>query len=175
MRIFFAGTAWLRRLPAIAIQSLSIAAIDFAAMGAGSFAARLLPGSFRTVIWIAIAAVLGTGGVVGFLSRPVFGPSYALAGRGDHARAYLGALIFNPVLLAMFPGIFGGFGGGNPVLHAAYFQMPVNFVAIQIMLFTYDRAHPQVPPAAPPPRPPEDPDRYTRPYRPKRKNNPQPM
>jgi hypothetical protein len=174
VRLFFPRAGGLKRLPALAIQSLSIAAIDFAALGAGSFAAQLLPPSFRVAGGIAISAALGAGGVLGFLSRPIFGPSYAPSGRDDYARIYLGALVWNPVLLALFPCLFGGFGGGSPILHAVYFQMPVNFIAIQIMLFKYDREHPPSPPAHPS-RPPEDPERYTRPYRPPRKNNPRPM
>lgn len=174
MRIFFPDSGWLKRLPALTIQSLSIAAIDFAALGAGSFASGPLPPHFRAAAWIAIAAILGTGGLIGFLSRAVSGLPFSLSGRDDYARAYLGALVWNPILLALFPGIFGGFGGGNSVLHVAYFQLPVNFLAIQVMLFKYDRKHPPSPPANPP-RPPEDPERYTRPYRPPRKNNPRPM
>ncbi len=102
--------------------------------------------------------------IFSFLSRPFFGPSLALSGRDDYARIYLGALVCNPILLTAIPGLFGGFGGASPILHAAYFQMPVNFIAIQIALSRLVGNTPS-PPAAPPPRPPEDPDRYTRPYR----------
>ncbi len=174
VRIFFPSAGGLRHLPALAVQSFSLAVIDFAALAAGSFAAQTLPLSFRFAGVIVVAAALGIGGVFSFLSRPFFGPSLALSGRDDYARIYLGALVCNPILLTAIPGLFGGFGGASPILHAAYFQMPVNFIAIQIALSRLVGNTPS-PPAAPPPRPPEDPDRYTRPYRPKRKNITRPM